>query len=87
MPKSGYVDEQLVVANRTGRPPFVARCLKGEHARDLLAECQRDIIVSDDLSLSYRFPTSLLGNWEAMDDAILERAGHMLRTGEPAARQ
>ncbi|MCO5066005.1 MAG: hypothetical protein M9924_16545 [Rhizobiaceae bacterium] len=78
---SGYVEEELAVASRQGDTPFVARCLKGEQARQLLAQCQRDVILSEDLSLTYRFPISLLSNWRALDDAITERVRQMLRTG------
>lgn len=83
--KSGYLDEELAVAAREGEEPFVARCLTGAAAQQSIAQCQRDVLLSDGLSLSYRFPAALLGNWRAVENAILERARFMLRTGAPAA--
>ncbi|TIR88603.1 hypothetical protein, partial [Mesorhizobium sp.] len=62
--KSGYLNEVLAVADRPGKDPFVARCLSGPSAEESLAPCERDIQVGDDLSLTYRFPRELLGNWQ-----------------------
>jgi hypothetical protein len=78
---SGYDDEVLVVGERPGEAPFVARCLSGASAADSLAPCQRDILFADGLSLSYRFPEDLLTHWREMDAAILAKASSMLRTG------
>lgn len=83
--KSGYMDEELAIAGRPGQPPFVARCLTGDEARQSLAECQRDVLLTDGLSLSYRFPKSFLAHWQGMESSILERARFMLKTGAPAA--
>ncbi len=79
--KSGYLNEVLAVAPREGGESFVARCLVGESADESLAPCQRDIHVGDNLSLSYRFPRELLGDWAKLDAAIRRRAASMLRTG------
>lgn len=79
--QSGYDDEVLVVGDRPGESPFVARCLSGASAADSLAPCQRDIRFGDGLSLSYRFPEELLTRWREMDAAILGKATSMLRTG------
>ncbi|RFC64836.1 hypothetical protein DY251_17880 [Mesorhizobium denitrificans] len=83
--KSGYMDEELAVAGRTGQTPFVARCLTDDESRQSLAQCQRDVLLTDGLSLSYRFPKTLLANWQAMESAVLERARFMLKTGAPAS--
>jgi hypothetical protein len=80
--KSGYVNEVLAVAARPGKEPFVARCLSGPSAEESLAACQRDIHVGDDLSLSYRFPTELLQDWRALDQAVMGQAKKMIRTGK-----
>ena len=53
----------LAVAAQPDGGAFVARCLVGESAAESLAPCERDIHVGDNLSLSYRFPTELLGDW------------------------
>src|SRR5690606_8383858 len=83
---SGYLNEVLAVAPRqdsdaSGNRPFVARCLAGESAESSLAPCERDIHVGDDLSLTYRFPQHLLGNWRELDAAIRAKAASMLKTG------
>lgn len=77
---SGYLDEVLVVARRPGKDPFVARCLTGPSGDESLAPCERDLHVGDDLSLTYRFPAEILGDWQALDDSVLTRARLMLRT-------
>ncbi|PBB79442.1 hypothetical protein CK218_18965 [Mesorhizobium sp. WSM3879] len=79
--KSGYLNEVLAVAERPGKDPFVARCLSGPSAEDSLAPCERDIQVGDDLSLTYRFPRELLGNWQALDAAIATKVAGILKTG------
>jgi hypothetical protein len=77
--KSGYLNEVLAVAARRGEV-FVARCLVGESAAESLAPCERDIHLGDNLSLSYRFPRELLGDWQKLDTAIRAKAASMLRT-------
>jgi hypothetical protein len=79
--KSGYLNEVLVVAAQPGGPPFVARCLAGESANESLAPCARDIHLGDNLSLSYRFPMELLGDWARLDAAISAKAASLLGTG------
>jgi len=37
--------------------------------------------VGDFLSLTYRFPVGLLGDWQALDKAIGDRAAAFMRTG------
>lgn len=79
--KSGYLNEVLAVAARPDGSAFVARCLAGESADESLAPCERDIHVGDGLSLSYRFPMELLGDWARLDATIRIRAASMLGTG------
>jgi hypothetical protein len=78
--KSGYLNEVLAVAAGTGGQPFVARCLSGDSAAESLAPCERDIHLGDNLSLSYRFPRELLGDWRKLDAAIRAKAMSMLKT-------
>lgn len=59
----------------------MARCLSGASIAESLAPCERDIHVGDNLSLSYRFPGELLGEWRALDAAIRDKAAVMLKTG------
>ncbi|RWG16992.1 hypothetical protein [Mesorhizobium sp.] len=79
--KSGYLNEVLAVAERPGKDPFVARCLSGPTAEESLAPCERDIQIGDDLSLTYRFPRELLGNWQVLDAAIATQVAGILKTG------
>jgi hypothetical protein len=78
--QSGYMNEVLVVGERVGREPYVARCLSGPSTEESLAPCQRDIHIGDNLSLSYRFPKELLANWGDLDAAIQARSSQMLKT-------
>lgn len=79
--KSGYVDELLAYAPREGTTPYVARCLAGAEADKSLAACERDLLIGDGLSLTYRFPKQYLGDWRLMDASILSMARRMLQTG------
>lgn len=75
---SGYRDELLVVGPREGARPFVARCLAGDAARDTIAPCERDVHVGKGLSLTYRFPASLAGEWRELDAALIKAASDFL---------
>ena len=44
-------------------------------------EDSAEVYVGDDLSLSYRFPRELLGDWAQLDAAIRAKAASMLRSG------
>lgn len=68
--RSGYLNETLAVAHRMIGNPFVARCLTGQPAENSIAPCQRDIDIGGSLSLSYRFPAELLGDWRELDEAV-----------------
>ncbi len=72
----------LAVAARPGRRSRSWRAASSaESAEESLAPCERDIHVGDNLSLSYRFPRELLGDWQTLDAAIRAKAKSMLRTG------
>jgi len=75
--RSGYLNEVLAVATGATGEPFVARCLAGESAAESLAPCERDIHLGDNLSLTYRFPRELLGDWDKLDKAIRAKAAAM----------
>jgi hypothetical protein len=75
---SGYRDELLVVGRRNGHRPFVARCLAGDAARDTIAPCERDVHLGQGLSLNYRFPATLAGQWQELDAAIVEAASDLV---------
>nr|WP_246730346.1 hypothetical protein [Nitratireductor mangrovi] len=78
--KSGYMNEILAVGQTGAGEPFVARCLTGPVAAESLAECERDIFAGDDLSLTYRFPASLLGDWRRLEAAIRQYVATVVQT-------
>lgn len=65
--KSGYAGETLLTGSGEDGKLFVVRCLE---AADILTACERDIFIGEDLSLTYRFPKALLGQWRAIDSAM-----------------
>ena len=81
-PDTGYLNEVLAVGRRAGGEPFVARCLAAAAGQESLAPCQRDVLVGNALSLNYRFPRGLLANWQALDAAIVAKAGSFIRTDD-----
>ena len=78
---SGYEGEVLAVsASEPGEEPFVARCLTGTAAREALAPCERDINLGNRLSMTYRFPASLLGQWRLLDKDIRQKVAEHIKT-------
>lgn len=68
---AGYNDEVLLTAPRTGEPDYVVRCiLPASPDQATSGDCQRDVKVGKDLSVLYRFSSSQLGDWRAMDAAV-----------------
>ena len=81
LPSSGYTNEALMVArDDLGGPRFVARCLAGGDAVKAVAACERDIHVGDNLSLTYRFPRSMLDDWRALDATMHGFANAIIAT-------
>ncbi len=78
-PKSGYLNEILAVAGRGNVLPFVARCLTGAEARTALASCERDVHIGNGLSMTYRFPHRLLGEWKILDAKMAAYAQSRLK--------
>lgn len=78
--KSGYMNEQLMVAPRPGGDPYVARCLRPEASEEALAPCERDIQVGSDLSVTYRFSRELLPEWRNLDAEITRKVARMIKT-------
>ncbi len=74
--ESAYFSEDLYY--EAGSPyPFAARCIRES---DQLAGpfCIRDIHIGRDMMLTYRFHSSLLKDWMAMDRAVRETFGSMV---------
>ncbi|MFC5585950.1 hypothetical protein ACFPOD_12585 [Nitratireductor kimnyeongensis] len=79
--ESGFAGEVLAIAEaEDAAQPFVARCLTGTAAKEALAPCERDIAIGNSLSLTYRFPASLLGEWQVLDQAVRRKASRLLNT-------
>ncbi|MBE7185370.1 MAG: hypothetical protein INR68_13305 [Methylobacterium mesophilicum] len=76
---SGYGEEELVVGQRDGMEPFVARCLIEAYGEETLSPCERDVSVGSGLSLTYRFSRTLLADWQKMDAAVTGAASAMVR--------
>jgi hypothetical protein len=80
--KSGYVNEIILTGVRPGADPYVVRCLDGDAAQQSLAPCERDVHIGEDLSLVYRFPRELLGDWKALDAAMIAKIQSLLKTAD-----
>ena len=57
--------------------PWAARCIR-ESDRVAAPFCIRDIHVGDNLSLTYRFHASMIGDWLAMERAVRARIEAMI---------
>lgn len=66
--ESGYGGEVLVVEKESPYP-YAARCVL-QQANGLTPYCIRDIHLGRNLSVTYRYHASLLGQWMAMEAAI-----------------
>lgn len=76
---TGYDGESLFTGNLSDGTSYAIRCLLPERQEDAGgSDCQRDIHVGEDLTVLYRFPSTLLSDWEAIDlsvrDYIASRA-------------
>lgn len=78
-PDAGYGNELLASGTDADGGIYVARCLAGSEGRQMLAGCERDIHIGNDLSMTYRFPRELLGQWQAMDAALKKRISRLIR--------
>jgi hypothetical protein len=76
---SGYGQEVLLTAGRAGQPTYAVRCLlpsPGE--KPTSGDCQRDIHIGHDLTVLYRFSSSLLKDWDHIDAAVSAFVGARL---------
>lgn len=69
--KSGFGEETILTGmTRTGGL-YVVRCLlPKKKGLATAADCQRDIHVGRDLTLLYRFSSTLLPDWETLDERL-----------------
>lgn len=69
--ETGYENEVLLTAPRLGQPDYAVRCILPRPGTPASSgDCQRDIHVGRDLSVLYRFSSSLLADWDRIDIAV-----------------
>lgn len=79
-PDAGYGDEVLLTAKREGADDYVVRCLMPTQSRPSTnGDCQRDVRLGHDLTVLYRFPVGVLGEWNHLDEAITTYLKQRLR--------
>lgn len=85
---SGYGDEVLLTGETSQTSPFVIRCLLPKSRGDATgADCQRDIAAGTDLSVLYRYSSTMLGNWTEIDAAINDYIADHIVTDSSARTQ
>lgn len=68
---SGYNGEVMLTGSRPGAPDYAVRCILPDGDRTASnADCQRDILAGRDLFVLYRFSSTLLPQWQALDAAV-----------------
>ncbi len=83
-PEAGYGGDVLLTAPRKGKGDYAVRCVLPEPpAASNSADCQRDFMAGQDLSVLYRFSSDLLPQWRELDAAIANFVSKRLanRTG------
>jgi hypothetical protein len=77
--KSGFGDERLLTAQLADGNIYAVRCLIPAESHDATsADCLRDVHVGRDLTLLYRFSSTLLPQWRQIDKAIQAYAAQHL---------
>lgn len=67
-PQAGYADETVMYDISTGSG-FAARCAAGDET--VWETCYRDVILTNGLTVRYRFSPELLADWRSLDDSIM----------------
>jgi hypothetical protein len=75
-PDGGFNGEELWYEANSPYP-FAARCVRPDEA-SATPYCLRDIHVGQDLSVTYRFHQSLIGEWMALDAAVRAQVKRLL---------
>lgn len=66
-----FANERLFVGDRGSESQFVARCITGADGDHAIAPCERDVFMTNDLSVKYRFPFWLLQDYRTLDARVL----------------
>lgn len=70
-PDSGYGQEIMLTATAVDKAPYAVRCLlPTSNDKATSADCQRDIHAGQDLTVLYRFSSTLLKDWDLIDAAV-----------------
>lgn len=73
--KSGFGDEKLLIARTKDGGIYAVRCvLPAKKQEATSADCLRDVRVGKDLTMLYRFSSTLLPQWQEIDRAMLDYA-------------
>ncbi|GAB5511053.1 MAG: hypothetical protein Rhims3KO_24540 [Hyphomicrobiales bacterium] len=67
-PQAGYENETVVYDISTGSG-FAARCAAGDET--VWETCYRDVILTNGLTVRYRFSPEILSDWRNLDDSIM----------------
>lgn len=78
--KSGFGNEVILTGMTSTGGLYVVRCmLPKSPAQATTADCQRDIHIGRDLTMLYRFSSTLLPQWEALDARLIAFAGRHIQ--------
>lgn len=71
---SNFKDELIYTERLVKERPFVIKCLADttDNKTPSATECQRDINIIGDLSVTYRYSKHLLGDWRAIEGKLIE---------------
>lgn len=69
-PDSGFAGE-VIYFKPDQSDPFVARCVKPLQGRPTF--CMRDVMLNNDIQLSYRVRLNMLKDWRRLDEAVTSR--------------
>lgn len=81
--EAGFIDESILIGDRSDGTRFVVRCLMPDSLQDSIASCNRDVHVGEDLAMMARFPAPLLDQWQTLDLALLGFAAQTVKTVTP----
>jgi hypothetical protein len=78
--KSGFGDEKLLTGTTSSGKIYAVRCIVPQSRRlATSADCQRDVHVGRDLTMLYRFSSSLLPQWERIESGMLAYAAKHIK--------
>lgn len=78
---SNFKDELIYTERLVKERPFVIKCLADttDNKTPSSTECQRDINIIGNLSVTYRYSKHLLADWESIEDKLIDYLQHTLK--------